>query len=129
MLRYLNLWISVGWMLILLVCYLSLTSRPPDLNIEIENIDKLNHFLAYFVLMGWFAQIYKTKRSRFKFVLFFILMGVTLEIMQGFSQVRSFEYSDMLANTTGVMFAWFVTKGQLKKSLLHFENIILKLTE
>lgn len=125
MLRYIKLWLSIGWLLILLVCYLSLATNPPDFKTEIEYLDKVKHFLAYFVLMGWFAQIYKTKQSRINNVLFFISMGVLLEILQGISQVRTFEYSDMLANTSGVILAWFFTRGRLKDVLLSFENRIL----
>lgn len=125
MLRYLYLWIGIGWTMVLAVCYLSLTPSPPDLNIKFEHIDKLEHFVAYFVLMAWFAQIYKAKRSRTYYVLFFIVMGILIEIFQGLGQVRMFEYSDMLANTSGVAVAWFITKGHLKHALLLFENVIL----
>ena len=108
------------------MCYLSLSSNPPTPHIEFENIDKLGHFLAYFILMIWFSQLYKTTRTRLFYVLFFILMGTVLEILQGLGGVRHFEYYDMLANSLGVAVAWFITKGRLNNLLLLFEAMITK---
>jgi len=122
MLRYRKLWISIGWLLVLTVCYLTLSSNPPDFYLTFEYSDKLKHLFAYFVLMVWFAQIYKTKESRFVFITFFILMGISLEVVQGLGQTRFFEYSDMLANSLGVLTAWITTKGNAKDVLLIIEN-------
>ena len=126
MLRYFSLWLSFGWLLVLMMCYLSLTSNPPGFHIEFKYIDKLGHFFAYFILMTWFAQLYKTFRARLFYVLFFISMGVILEILQGLGGVRFFEYYDMLANTLGVVFAWIITKGRLNSLLLSFETVMSK---
>jgi len=128
MLRYYNLWLSIGWLLVLMVCYLSLISNPPGIDIEFKYIDKLGHFLSYFILMAWFAQLYKTSRSRILYVLLFITMGAALEVLQGMGGSRFFEYGDMLANTTGVFVAWFITKGRLKNALLYFEQLVVKST-
>ena len=76
--------------------------------------------------MTWFAQLYKTFRARLFYVLFFISMGVILEILQGLGGVRFFEYYDMLANTLGVVFAWIITKGRLNSLLLSFETVMSK---
>jgi len=124
MLHYFKLWLGVGWLLVMTMCYLSLTSSPPEFHIEFKSIDKLGHFLAYFILMFWFAQLYKASRTRLFYVLFFILMGVVLEILQGLGGIRYFEYYDMLANSLGVALAWFITKGRLNNLLLSFEALI-----
>ena len=127
MLRYFNLWLSIGCLMVLAVLYLSLTPTPPEINIEFEYIDKVEHFLAYFILMFWFAQLYKTSRVRLFYVFFFVSMGVILEILQGLGGIRFFEYSDMLANTSGVVLAWLITKTRLNNLLLSFEKIIIRL--
>ncbi len=126
MLRYFKAWLSIGWLLVILMCYVSLTSTPPEFHIEFKYIDKVGHFFAYFILMTWFAQLYKSPRTRLFYILFFITMGITLEILQGLGGVRLFEYYDMLANSLGVILAWLITKGRLKNSLLFFEVAILK---
>lgn len=126
MLRFFNLWLSIGWLMVLLACYFSLTANPPEFNIEFEYLDKLEHFLAYFILMFWFAQLYKTSRIRLFYIFFFVSMGVILEILQGLGGIRFFEYSDMLANTSGVVLAWIITKTRLNNLLLSFENRVSK---
>ena len=125
MLRYFNLWLGVGWSLVLIVCYLSLVSNPPGIDIELKYIDKLGHFFAYFILMSWFSQLYQASPSRLFYVLLFIVMGIILEVLQGLGGIRFFEYYDMLANSLGVVLAWLMTKGKLKYLLLSFENKIL----
>ena len=126
MLRYYNLWLSIGWIMVFLLSYFSLVSNPPEFNIKFEYFDKVRHFVAYFILMFWFSQIYKTSKFRLFYFLFFILMGIVLEILQGLGGVRYFEYYDMLANSLGVALAWIITKGSLKNILLSFEQIVLK---
>jgi len=126
MLRYYNLWLSIGWIMVFLLSYFSLVSNPPEFNIKFEYFDKVRHFFAYFILMFWFSQIYKTSKFRLFYFLFFILMGIVLEILQGLGGVRYFEYYDMLANSLGVALAWIITKGSLKNILLSFEQIVLK---
>ena len=126
MLRFFNLWLSIGWLMVLLACYFSLMPDPPEFNIEFEYLDKVQHFISYFVLMAWFAQLYKTFQARLFYVLFFASMGVMLELLQGLGGVRFFEYSDMLANTLGVVLAWIITKTRLNNLLLSFENKVSK---
>ena len=126
MLRYFNLWLGLGWLLVVLVCYLSLTSNPPGLNIKFQYMDKVGHFFSYFILMGWFAQLYKTFNARLFYVLFFILLGILLEVLQGLGGVRFFEYSDMVANTLGVVVTWAISKRYLNNLFLSFEKIITR---
>jgi len=126
MLRYFKLWLSIGWIMVFLLSYFSLVSNPPEFDIKFEYFDKVRHFIAYFILMAWFSQLYQTSRLRLFYVLFFIIMGVILEILQGLGGVRYFEYYDMLANSLGVAFAWIATKGSLKNGLLYFEKVVLK---
>lgn len=125
MLVYKKTWLGFGWLMIGLVFYLSLMSSPPEIDVDFKYIDKLEHFLAYIILMGWFSQIYKSNKNRIAYFIFFVSMGVLIEVLQGLGKVRFFEYSDMLANTTGVIVAWIMTRGELKHLLLTFENKFL----
>ena len=120
--RYFKLWLAMGWLLILLVCYFSLTPTPPKIDIQFEHLDKLEHILSYLVLMAWFAQLYHTKQSRIYYALFFIVLGITIEVLQGLGGIRYFEYSDMLANTSGVVMGLLLTLGKRKYLLLSFER-------
>lgn len=125
MLRYFSLWLSIGWLMVFSLCYFSLVSDPPKFDVDFKHFDKVRHFIAYFVLMFWFAQLYKSKMNRYGYAIFFILMGAILEVMQGLGGVRYFEYYDMLANTAGVAAAWFITKKRCTTLFLTIEKRIL----
>ena len=125
MLRYFNLWLSIGWLMVSLLCYFSLIANPPELDIDFKYFDKVRHFVAYFVLMFWFAQLYKKNIARVGYGSFFILMGIILEILQGLGGVRYFEYYDMLANTIGVVLAWILTKKRWNTLFFSVEKVIL----
>lgn len=112
----------MGWLLILLVCYFSLTSNPPKISLQFEHLDKIEHMLSYMILMAWFAQLYHTKQSRIYYALFFIVLGITIEILQGLGGIRYFEYLDMLANSSGVVMGLLLTKGKRKDLLFLLER-------
>ena len=104
-LRGRRLWLVLGWMLVLLVVYLSLT--PARIELDIDQGDKLSHALAYLVLMSWFANLYEASVHRLRFAMGFIAMGITLEFVQGLVGYRSFEVTDIGANAAGVALGWF----------------------
>ena len=126
MLRYFSVWLSFGWVMVIALCYFSLISNPPEFNVEFKYFDKVRHFIAYFILMFWFSQLYKTNKVRLFYVVFFIAMGAVLEVLQGLGGVRYFEYYDMLANSLGVAVAWLITKRRFNNLFLYVESRILK---
>jgi VanZ family protein len=103
-LRYERWWRMGGYVLILYIIYLSLTPRPPD--IDMQNGDKLGHFLSYGSLMFWFAQLVLARVERLRWAIGFVLLGVTLEFLQGMTDYRNFDLADILANTVGVLLGW-----------------------
>lgn len=124
MLRYFNLWASIGWLMVVVICYLSLVPSLPSMGFT--NSDKLGHFISYFILMFWFSQLFKTSLLRAGYAVFFIILGIGLEIMQALGGVRYFEYADMFANSCGVLFAWLISRGKLQNLLLTFEQMLIK---
>jgi len=90
--------------------------------VNINHIDKVEHFLAYFILMSWFAQLYPEKSTRNRYAIGLILMGIAIEIAQGMGKIRMFDPLDMLANTTGVLLAWLMIKNKLAKLLFQLER-------
>jgi glycopeptide antibiotics resistance protein len=93
-----------------------LTAKPPDI-ISFAFSDKVGHFLAYAVLMGWFGQIFSGRFSLMLFAIGFVLMGISLEFVQGMGRHRHFEYADMAANTIGVVLGLLLTTSILKGAL------------
>ncbi|HEY0719780.1 MAG TPA: hypothetical protein VGE50_00865 [Gammaproteobacteria bacterium] len=104
-LRYHRYWLITGLLLIAVVIFFSITSHPPKL-LSFKWSDKLEHFASYFVLMGWFMQLYRSHKQRLLWALLFAGQGLALEIVQGMSRWRTFDYWDATANTLGVMVAW-----------------------
>lgn len=96
-LRYRAWWQGLGWLLVAAVAVLSLLPQPPQP--PVLTWDKSHHLLAYGLLMYWFRQSFA---PRWGWVAFLVGLGVALEILQGLSGYRYFEWADMLANTLGV---------------------------
>jgi len=120
-LRYRHLWLAIGWLMVLIVLLLSLMPKPPQ-PLHFGGADKLEHVLAYFILMGWFTQIYHKARTRLWIAAGLIAMGIAIEILQPILAPRYFEWWDMLADTTGVLLAWALAGPRLSLLLSGFER-------
>lgn len=106
---------ALGWLCVAAVVYLSLTPSPPD-PVHAEHADKLEHALAYGFLMLWFCQDYQRRTQRMLLAALLVALGVGMEFLQGLTGYRSFEYGDMLANSTGVLLGWagaYTVLGQI----------------
>ncbi len=125
-LRFAKLWLTVGWLLVTLVVFLSLWPEPPQ-PLEFRQSDKFAHVIAYMVLMLWFANIYPQKAYRLRLSLGFIAMGICLELLQGLSQHRTFSYIDMLADGFGVLLGLYLAKTHFATLLLRLDTWLLRL--
>ncbi|TAK45000.1 MAG: VanZ family protein [Betaproteobacteria bacterium] len=96
--------LAVGWLMVAAVVWLSLTHSPPKLDVTLG--DKLGHLAAYGTLMFWFCQLYARRATLIAFAMAFVAMGIALEFLQDAGGFRSFEWSDMGANTLGVLLGW-----------------------
>ena len=118
------LWLAIGYALVVLVVFLSLTSDPVDMGMSFPYEDKVYHALAYFVLMAWFAQIYHDQFQRIMIAVIFIFMGVMLEYFQSFDPNRMAEFGDMLANSAGVALGFIVALTGAKNILVKIERTL-----
>ncbi len=105
-LYYFRFWFAIGILLVGLVLYLSLMRSPPD-PFKISHADKFEHLLAYGSLMLWFSQLYR-RRVHIWIGVALVFMGIGVEFAQAAGGYRMFEYSDMLANSTGVVLGWLL---------------------
>ena len=83
--------------------------KPPDVATfdSLIHLDKLIHFLMFFLSSSWFALIYGDKR---KVILIssLVFYGLFLELMQmQFFIFRAFEWFDWIADTIGVIVGFF----------------------
>ena len=97
--------IALGWAYAGLIVYFSLIPDPPHVA-EFQQGDKLKHLGAYGLLMFYFAQLYLAPRPRLAYALAFCAMGVSIEYLQRWGGVRTFEVADMAANALGVALGW-----------------------
>lgn len=119
-LQYSTLWLSIGWLLVGTVIYLSLTPMPPRA-IEMAGGDKFGHFIAYFSVMLWFVQVCE-HRTCSNFAFGFIAMAVVLEFLQQLCGYRTLEVFDMAAGATGVVAAYALAFTPLAMALVYFED-------
>jgi VanZ family protein len=99
-----RVYVAAGWLAVAAIVWLSLTPSPPK--VDFEESDKAGHFLAYGLTMFWFAELYTARRARLAYAASFVVMGVSLEFIQGALGYRSYELLDMLANSAGVLLGW-----------------------
>ena len=121
-LRFGRLWNILGIGFVLLVIYLSLTPELPDIAVSANQ--KVGHVLAYGWLMLWFAQIYRSTRTRVALAAAFCALGVALEYVQGMTGFRGFEYSDMLLNSAGVAVGLALACSPLQNGLQRLERML-----
>ena len=119
--HYRRLWLLLGWLYVLLVLYGSL-SRVPDIDMPFDNTDKLIHFLMYFILAGWFVQLYSRRSQRIVILGSAILLGIIIEFLQGLTAYRSFDMLDALANSIGAISAFLLAGTSLALLLKRFDN-------
>jgi VanZ family protein len=121
-LKFERLWITLGMGFVLVVIYLSLTPDPPDLGMP-EGL-KIGHVLAYGWLMLWFAQIYRATGRRLLLAAAFCSLGIVLEYLQGMTDYRGFEYSDMLINSAGAALGLALAHTPLQNGLRTLEAVL-----
>lgn len=103
--HYRRLWMSLGFLYIAFILLGSLL-RVPEVNLHFSYSDKMIHFLLYFILAGWFIQLYHKLTSRLLVILGAMLLGLLIENLQGMTAYRSFDYADELANSMGAITAF-----------------------
>jgi len=107
-------WAAIGWALVFLTIVLSL--RPLPAAFAAGNLDKLMHVLTYATLTLWFLQLAPAERW-IRIALWFVGMGVAIEIAQGQTGYRYFSFTDMLANAMGIVTALLAARCGLSNLL------------
>ena len=120
-----SLWLIIGYVLVAIVTFLSLTSDPIDTGLQFPYEDKMYHAFAYFTLMSWFAQIYHGRIQRFLIAVVFIVMGCSFEFLQSLDANRYAEFADIVANALGVLAGFSLTLTEVKNTLVKIESLTL----
>jgi VanZ family protein len=89
------------------IIFMSLKAPSIAQRVYFENADKLVHFTFYFgFVLLWFRYFFYKKYTQSNFifflVIFSVLLGISLELIQGyFTTTRQADFWDVLANTLG----------------------------
>jgi len=124
--HYPRLWHTFGGLLVVLVVVLSLTPKAPVV-LEVPGSDKVNHFLAYLIMMLWFSQLYRQPRLQFWIGVGLVALGACLELVQGLLVYRSADVLDGLSNGCGVFAGRFLVETRLGNSLTFLDGQLLRL--
>lgn len=104
----------------LTILWFCLVPDPPQIS-SVRHSDKLVHFFAFSGLFLWFGQLYRRSIHRL-LIAKLVLFGLFIEISQSFTQYRSFELADLIADSTGVFAGWLLCRTRLQFSLYYIET-------
>jgi len=124
--HYRSLWLILGFFYIGLILAGSLL-RVPDIDISISHTDKVVHFLMYFILVGWFVQLYPKPDKRIQILIAAILLGMLIEYLQGMTSYRSFDFIDEIANSIGALSAFLLARTTFASLLATFDSWLYQL--
>ncbi|WP_449467739.1 VanZ family protein [Stenotrophomonas humi] len=95
---------------------------PPPLALP-QNSDKIEHFLAYFLLAGSAVQLFATRRALWCVALGLVVMGVGIEWLQGaLTETRMADPMDALANSIGVLVGMLTAFTPVRDLLLRLQS-------
>jgi VanZ family protein len=121
-LRVRRLWLAVGVLLVAAICILSLMPESGEQDAtRPEGTDKVEHVLAYGLLMFWFAHLEPEKRGRIRLAVGIMGMGVALECLQGLIGHREFSVADLAANAVGIAIGWIAARPRAGNLMLRLE--------
>ncbi|AWH18550.1 hypothetical protein C1922_15195 [Stenotrophomonas sp. ZAC14D2_NAIMI4_7] len=115
------LWAAL-WALAVLVVIVVCLIPPPPMDLP-KNSDKVEHFLAYFILAGSAVQLFRRGRPLLWAGVGLVLMGVCIEFAQGaLTSNRSADAMDAMANTIGVLAGMATAFTPLRDLLLRWRG-------
>lgn len=123
-LKHKNIWRTIAWLIVLVIIVLSLIPDPDKIT-PFSASDKLMHTLAYGVSMLWFGLCFKREKL-FAIGGGLILLGITLEVIQGQTGYRTMSLYDIIANCAGVITGLLFSFSPLSRSLQYIEQRLLK---
>jgi VanZ family protein len=121
-LRHPRAWWSLWWLAVLLVFVVCLVPAP-DLPIAPPGGDKLEHFLAYFLLATSAVQIYQGRRVLWRVAVGLVVLGIVVEFAQGaLTTTRSMDAWDVVADAIGVAAGFAILLTPLRDLLLRLDG-------
>lgn len=122
-LRLAGVWWSLGLLGVLGSSYLMLTPHPPSV-LSAEHADKVEHVLGFMLIYLWFAQLLE-RRGHHWLVLWLLVYGALIEVLQGLGGARAMELADLLADGAGLLLGWLIARSSVARLLFRIETFFL----
>lgn len=120
-LRNQRFWLLLWCMAVLALVVVCLIP-PPPLGLP-PNSDKVEHFLAYFLLSASAVQLFATRRALCAVALGLLVLGMGIEGLQGaLTDNRVADPMDVLANSIGVLAGMAIALTPLRDLLLRLQR-------
>lgn len=121
-LRFPRFWLALWWLAVVVTVVVCLVPAA-DLPETPPGGDKVQHFLAYFVLMASAVQLYASRRSWLRVALGLLVMGIAIEFAQAaLTTTRAADLWDAVADLLGILAGWGIAWTPLRDLLLHLER-------
>lgn len=118
-----RVWVCLWLALIAGVVVASLLPSGELPKIPIQDLDKVEHFLAYAVLSAYAVMLFARMRAQALAALALIVLGLALEAAQAqMTQTRTGSGADALANTLGVLTGLQLAVTPLARALQRFDG-------
>ncbi len=114
-----KLWLLLGLIMLLTIIILSLAAIDQTM-ISFSYLDKVEHFIAWGVIMFWFVSLYPDRG----FVLLGILLTISLgvELAQTLTTWRQGSSGDLIANFIGLLAGWGMAKATQNRFILYLDQ-------
>lgn len=114
--QFRSVWVSAGWLMIAIGIVFSL-SDSSLVPMGLDDMGRASHWLAYFLSMAWFGQLYPSRSGNLRIALALIMLGIGLEVLQGIWTDRVASVSDVAANMVGITCGWLALRTRLSTTL------------
>ena len=120
-LRHSRAWLALWWLAVVLVFVVCMVPAP-ELPTVPRGFDKIEHFLAFFLLAASAVQLYATRRALWCAALGLLALGIVIELAQfAFTSSRSMDPRDVVADALGVAAGFAIALTPLRDLLLWIE--------
>ena len=121
-LRWHIAWVALGALIMGWTLWMALTPDP-GITLPFRYGDKLLHATTFTCLMGWWGNVYRTRRPRMWAALGCLAFGIFIECAQWFDPPRDADIFDVLADSIGILIALVLLRTPLARVLASIEAL------
>jgi VanZ family protein len=115
-------WVVVGALIMAWVLWMAL-QPDPGITLVIPQGDKVLHATTFTCLMGWWGNVYRSRRGRVGSALLCLAFGIFIEFAQWLDPPRDADVWDVVADSAGIALAWLLLRTPLARVLAGVEHL------